>query len=403
MKTNLLFCLFPFRGHTIQALRIIENLNKTGKYNILVDLGQEYDDYLPPGVEKHHCLYGFRSKKYQNNYSKDTLINYGEGILSTLEGYRKWYSKGEFSPDLICFDSLAFWGKALADENNIPSIALHTIQPFDAEAFNKDGYKFLQPYTKVFSSEIEFRRIIHIYSKIVIGKYHLQSDFSFADVLSAKGDYNLVLVPDYLCKYKNALNGNNMIYNPIVRDCLSGMEKSNIKSIAKEKIIYISTGSIINRKSFLIKCIDQCLNASDFEIYVSAGDFAKELKKRYKNQRQIHIYCFAPQVTVLRKASLFITHGGMNSICESIYYETPMIVIPFINDEYLNAKMVEESGIGLMLNEKTFEKNLSESIKTILNDRSMHANISYASKKMKSIDTISYAQDIFNNLVGKTV
>lgn len=401
MKTKLLFFLFPFRGHTIQALRIIESLNKTGKYNILVDLGQEYDEYLPYGVEKHDCLYGFKSKKYQNNYSKDTLINYGEGILSTLEGYRKWYSKGEFSPDFICFDSLAFWGKILAYENDIPSIALHTIQPFDAKAFEKDGYRFLQPYTKAFSGEIEFRRIIHIYSIIAIGKYHLKSDFSFADLLSAKGDYNLVLIPDCLCKYKNVLNGNNMIYNPIVRDDLSRMEKAGINSIVKEKIIYISTGSIINRKSFLLKCIDYCLNADGFEIYVSAVDFAKELKKIYKNQVRIHIYSFAPQITILKKASLFITHGGMNSICESIYYETPMIVIPFINDEYLNAKMVEECGLGIMLNEKTFEKNLSDTVKTILKDRSMHDNISRVSKKMKSIDTISCVQEIFNNLLEK--
>lgn len=401
MKTNLLFCLFPFRGHTIQALRIIESLYKTGKYNIFVDLGQGYDDYLPYGVEKHNCLYGFKSKKYQNNYSKDTLINYGEGILSTLEAYRKWYSKGEFCPDLICFDSMAFWGKVLADENNLPSVALHTIQPFDAKAFEKDGYRFLQPYTKAFCSEIEFKRIIHIYSKIAIGKYHLQSDFSFADILSAKGDYNLILVPDFLCKYKNGLNCNSMIYNPIIPESLSIMEKSDINGIVKEKIIYISTGSIINRKSFLIKCIDQCLNVLGFEIYVSAGDYAEELKKNYKNQVRIHIYSFAPQITILKRASMFITHGGMNSICESIYYETPMIVIPFINDEYLNAKMVEECGLGLMLNEKTFEKKLSDTIKTILNDRSMRDNISYASKKMKSINTISCVREIFNNLVGK--
>jgi zeaxanthin glucosyltransferase len=65
-----------------------------------------------------------------------------------------------------------------------------------------------------------------------------------------------------------------------------------------------------------------------------------------------NIYCFreVPQLRVLAKASVFITHGGLNSIKEAIYLEVPMIVYPISRDtdHHGNAARVVSSGLGLM-------------------------------------------------------
>ncbi|MCA9709486.1 MAG: glycosyltransferase family 1 protein [Myxococcales bacterium] len=55
----------------------------------------------------------------------------------------------------------------------------------------------------------------------------------------------------------------------------------------------------------------------------------------------------APQLEVLARASLVITHGGLNTLKECIYYAVPMIVIPFLHDQPGNAARVEYHGIGL--------------------------------------------------------
>lgn len=401
MKSNILFFLYPFRGHTIQALEIIRNLFNTGEFNIIVDIGSDYIDLLPKGVEGHNCLYKYKSKKNLEDYSKDTLIKYGEGVLSTVEKYRKWYNKEKLKVDIICFDSLAFWGKVLADENNIPSVALHTIQPFDNDAFDREGFSYLQPYTNSFSGEREFKRIIYMYSKISSNKYRLPFDFLFSDLISSKGDKNIILVPDFLCKYKEKLKYNCYIYNPVIQDKKSYVGENDIKCGGNEKIIYISTGSIIRNKDFLIECIEQCKRIEGTQIYVSAGEFSTELKKKYKGRNEIKIYSFSPQISILKKAKLFITHGGMNSICESIYYETPMLVIPFMNDEYLNARMVEKSGMGIMLDSKKVSTKIFDVAKKMLNDIVIFNNIRQASKQMKSIDTINCTQDIFRKMVSE--
>src|ERR1019366_8543763 len=37
---------------------------------------------------------------------------------------------------------------------------------------------------------------------------------------------------------------------------------------------------------------------------------------------------FVPQLQVLSQASLFVTHGGMNSVSEALWHEVPLLVFP---------------------------------------------------------------------------
>ena len=54
-----------------------------------------------------------------------------------------------------------------------------------------------------------------------------------------------------------------------------------------------------------------------------------------------------PQPAVLQRARLFLTHGGMNSVDEALYYGVPMLVVPQGADQPLVAKRVAELGAGL--------------------------------------------------------
>ena len=56
-----------------------------------------------------------------------------------------------------------------------------------------------------------------------------------------------------------------------------------------------------------------------------------------------------PQLLVLDNADLHITHGGLGSIKESIYYEVPMLVYPLdlVYDQNGNGLKVEHHGLGL--------------------------------------------------------
>merc|ERR1712176_657226 len=54
-----------------------------------------------------------------------------------------------------------------------------------------------------------------------------------------------------------------------------------------------------------------------------------------------------PQLEILKVADAFITHGGANSMTESIHSRVPMLVLPFFADQYDNAKTVSREHLGL--------------------------------------------------------
>ena len=56
---------------------------------------------------------------------------------------------------------------------------------------------------------------------------------------------------------------------------------------------------------------------------------------------------YAPQTEILRKASLAITHGGLNTIKDCIFLRVPMLAFPLRGDQIGNAERVAFHGLGL--------------------------------------------------------
>ncbi len=61
----------------------------------------------------------------------------------------------------------------------------------------------------------------------------------------------------------------------------------------------------------------------------------------------VTIVPWAPQLEVLARAALFITHGGFASVREGAYHGVPMLVFPCWLDQFGNAARVVHHGLGL--------------------------------------------------------
>ena len=110
----------------------------------------------------------------------------------------------------------------------------------------------------------------------------------------------------------------------------------------------ISMGTLINQsKKFYQKCFD-AFGDKKITVIISLGHSMKKETFKYVPSN-IHLYSFVSQLEVLKNCGLFITHGGMNSVNEAIYYGVPMLVIPVGNDQPTVAKRVEQLNLGKKL------------------------------------------------------
>jgi MGT family glycosyltransferase len=58
---------------------------------------------------------------------------------------------------------------------------------------------------------------------------------------------------------------------------------------------------------------------------------------------------YAPQIEILSKAALAVTHAGLNTVLESLAAGVPMVAIPVTNDQPAVAARVEASGTGKVI------------------------------------------------------
>ena len=63
----------------------------------------------------------------------------------------------------------------------------------------------------------------------------------------------------------------------------------------------------------------------------------------------VQFVTYADQCKVLQEADLFITHGGGNSFQEALYFNCPLLVIPFFGDQHQVATYVNQHNVGIGL------------------------------------------------------
>lgn len=121
------------------------------------------------------------------------------------------------------------------------------------------------------------------------------------------------------------------------------------------KLIYCTFGTFYQGSDralldFLNKLLDAIEGLENVEAIFSVNKLVIEtLRYQRKMPAYIHMFSRVPQLKVLQHADLFVTHGGLGSIKESIYYGVPMLVYPLDlhYDQNGNGLKVEHHGLGL--------------------------------------------------------
>ena len=111
-------------------------------------------------------------------------------------------------------------------------------------------------------------------------------------------------------------------------------------------LVYLSLGSLGSADVELMqRLIDTLAGHETIELVVSLGPHHELLRV----PAHVHGSEFLPQTSILRQAAAVLTHGGNNTVTESLHFGCPMIVLPLFWDQYDNAQRVHETGFGARL------------------------------------------------------
>lgn len=106
------------------------------------------------------------------------------------------------------------------------------------------------------------------------------------------------------------------------------------------------------------------------------------------------------QTDILKDASLVITHGGLGTIKESIYYGVPMIVFPMGYEQPRNAMLIEYHRLGISAQiENITEEGLISDIRYILNSPKIFTGIKKMQKIFREKEIAHTGVDIIEQII----
>ena len=162
------------------------------------------------------------------------------------------------------------------------------------------------------------------------------------------------------------------------------------------KLIYLSLGSLGSADTALMGRLIDILGRTDHRIIVSMGPQHQELRLHENMVGEE----FLPQTSVLPLVDLVITHGGNNTVTESMYFGKPMIVLPLFWDQHDNAQRVDETGFGVRLDPYRFhDEQLLGSIDRLSTDAELARRLTGVARRLQAAPGTMQAAERIESLM----
>lgn len=292
-------------------------------------------------------------------------------------------------PDYILFDSLCGWAKMALRKYPLPNIA--TISTFLIHPRNPpplgigDILKTVGQLAGEVGGYLQTRRRI--------SANHGVKSIGLFEAVMCLGDRNIIYTSREFQPMGHAFD--TSLYK-FVGPCIAPRDEVlDIPQpfLTDRPLVYISLGTINNTNIDFFK---QCLTAFHdvpAHVVMSIGNQLKADDLGTIPENFI-IRNFVPQLELLKHTHIFITHGGMNSVQESLLEGVPMIVVPQQVEQQIVANQIKKSEAGIVVGSKISVNGLKSGLQLMLDDHArFKANAEKLGKTLKDSGSTSRAVD----------
>ena len=162
-------------------------------------------------------------------------------------------------------------------------------------------------------------------------------------------------------------------------------------------LIYFSLGSLGSADVSLMRRVIAALAEMPVNVIVSKGPLHDEIELP-ENMWGAE---FVPQTKLLPIVDLVITHGGNNTVTESMHFGKPMVLLPLFWDQYDNAQRVHERGYGRRLSTYGFTtEELRSTLKSLIEDTELRERMQRLGASIRERDGLRRAVDLIEQAAG---
>ena len=364
MSKIVFFCI-PAHGHTNPTLGVVRELVSRGhqvwyySYNIMREkiesAGATFvscDDYdMEQKLTPKDSVRVGKDLAFSTKILVNTTLALDDKVCEDMK---------RLKPDCIVADSMAVWGKAIAIKLGIPFVSSTT-----TFAFNQYSAKIMkQGIGELVRMLISMPKIIKNIKRLQDKGYPIKSVLDI--IQNDDNTHTIVYTSSDFQPCADTFSDKYVFVGPSIRPATDKIVKT------KEKLIYISMGTVNNDMMPLYKTCITTLADTEYQVIISVGNLVS-INEFGKMPENISVYEHVDQIAVLQAADIFLSHCGMNSVNESLYFGVPLLMLPQTAEQGGVAERVHQLGAGIKL-KKTDGASIIYAINKLLSVNSYKDN-----------------------------
>ena len=249
-------------------------------------------------------------------------------------------------PDYVITDSVAPWGQWAGRILGVPVVT--SISTF---AFNRHVMAFGAAHgVRPTSARRLLSKLRHMGQALLLhrrlSRAHGVNGPGVMGSVMGRSDLNIVYTSRYFQPCAETFDERFQFVGPMT----SRVEASSFpwEQVHASTVVYASLGTLFNADTAFYRDCFEAFAGQDLQLILSTGANVSRESLGVAPPNVI-VASHVPQLAVLQRVKAFVTHGGMNSVSESLSYGVPMVVIPQMGEQAIVGRRVEQLGAGLCL------------------------------------------------------
>lgn len=382
----------PFSGHINPTLALAEELVRRG-HKVSYILNNEWREQIE-GIGADFIPYmdhGDFRVVLKNGHPKNIfeVLHMWEYVYDTIIAVGEQY-------DVLIYEFYTFIAYAAGIR-----LGLKVIRQFSTFAVNENNINSMLSSDNKEISLLKNRFLLKLITIIVCGKRKLFTENILTEITKVPVKANIAYTARDFQINREEFGEEYCFVGPMINE-----RKCDI-SIPYDKmtgtIIYISLGTIQNEQTtFYKKCMEAWKTSDDMSVIMSVGE-KTDIQRLMPIPHNFYVYHYVPQLEVLEKSSVFVTHGGMNSVNEGLYFENRILGIPMDLDQYAVVKQVQELKLGYGLDKDcVIPEVLRKSVQELLVDDDIAKSVKNMSKVMRNAGGAKRAAEFVEKEANKS-